>query len=75
LWNYDFDESEFEQVPLGARLDKDISIGIQPVNAILQSWYNAANSGEITRWNSISVFFSRWTNAAFPHRLTAWRRT
>ncbi len=45
LWTYDFEESEFTSIPLGARLGKVFSIGKQPVNAFLQSWYNAADPG------------------------------
>ena len=46
MWTYDFEESEFTLIPLGARLGKVFSIGKQPVNVFLQSWYNAADSGE-----------------------------
>ncbi len=42
---YDFKKSEFTSIPLGARIGKVFSIGKQPVNAFLQSWYNAADSG------------------------------
>jgi hypothetical protein len=45
LWTYDFKKSEFTSIPLGARLGRVFSIGKQPVNAFLQSWYNAADSG------------------------------
>ncbi len=45
LWTYDFEESEFTLIPLGARLGKVFSIGKQPVNVFLQSWYNAADTG------------------------------
>ncbi len=45
LWSYDFKKSEFTSIPLGARIGKVFSIGKQPVNAFLQSWYNAADSG------------------------------
>ena len=43
LWTYDFEEDEFTSIPLGARLGKVFKIGNQPVNAFLQSWYNAAD--------------------------------
>ncbi len=46
LWTYDFEEGEFTSIPLGARLGKVFKIGKQPVNVFLQSWYNAADSGE-----------------------------
>jgi len=42
LWTYDFKRSQFTQIPLGARLGKVFSIGKQPVNGFLQSWYNPA---------------------------------
>ena len=45
LWTYDFETSEFTSIPLGARLGKVFSIGNQPLNAFLQSWYNAADPG------------------------------
>jgi hypothetical protein len=45
LWTYDFEESEFTSIPLGARLGKVFHIGKQPLNAFLQSWYNAADPG------------------------------
>ncbi len=45
MWSYDFRKSEFTSIPLGARLGRVFSIGKQPVNAFLQSWYNAADSG------------------------------
>ena len=45
LWTYDFEEDEFTSIPLGARLGKVFKIGKQPVDAFLQSWYNAADPG------------------------------
>ena len=45
MWTYDFEEDEFTSIPLGARLGKVFKIGKQPVNAFLQSWYNAADPG------------------------------
>jgi hypothetical protein len=45
LWTYDFEESEFTSIPLGARLGKVFHIGKQPLNGFLQSWYNAADPG------------------------------
>jgi hypothetical protein len=44
LWQYDWNEGEMFQVPLGAGFGKVFTIGKQPVNAFVQSWYNPADS-------------------------------
>jgi hypothetical protein len=45
LWTYDFKQSAFTQVPLGAKFGKVLSIGKQPINVFFQTWYNAAKIG------------------------------
>ena len=42
LWRYDWNDSHFESIPLGARLGRVTSIGKQPINFFAQSWCNAA---------------------------------
>lgn len=43
LWTYDFKQDEFTVIPAGLRFGQVFSIGKQPVNLFLQSWYNAAD--------------------------------
>ena len=44
MWmkRYDFKKDDFTVIPVGLGFGKVFSIGKQPVNMFLQSWYNAA---------------------------------
>ncbi len=44
LWQYDWEESEFTQIPLGAELGRVFSIGKQHVNMFGGGWYNPVSS-------------------------------
>lgn len=46
LWIYDWKENETFQVSVGARLGRVFTIGKQPINVFLQSWYNPVESDE-----------------------------
>lgn len=42
-WVYDWEASEFTQIPAGLALGRAFTIGKQPVNTYLGAWYNAAD--------------------------------
>lgn len=44
LWQYDWNNKEMVQIPLGARLGRVFTIGKQPINMFFQSWYNPVSS-------------------------------
>lgn len=58
-WIYDWDQSEFTQIPIGLYAGRAFKIGKQPVNVFLGAWYNAANSDVATtpKW-AIKASFS-----------------
>ena len=42
-WNYDWEENEFTQIPVGLAAGRVFKIGKQAVNTYLGGWYNAAD--------------------------------
>lgn len=62
--SYDWENSEFTQVPVGAFLGRAFAIGKQPVNVFGGGWYNAADpdNGTAPEWNlklSFSLVFPK----------------
>ena len=44
LWSYDWEEDEWDQIPLGAYVGRVFPIGKQPVNVFAGGWYNAGDA-------------------------------
>jgi hypothetical protein len=44
LWSYDWEEDEWDQIPVGAYMGRVFPIGKQPVNVFAGGWYNAGDA-------------------------------
>ena len=44
LWSYDWEEDEWDQIPVGAYVGRVFPIGKQPVNVFAGGWYNGGNA-------------------------------
>ena len=61
-WAYDWEESEWTQIPLGLYMGRVLAIGKQPVNIFGGGWYNPVSSdrGASPEWAlklSVSLLF------------------
>ena len=46
LWSYDWEENEWDQIPVGVYMGRVFPIGKQPVNVFAGGWYNPVSSDE-----------------------------